>query len=76
LLRAEGFTEIRFVEDDRPEATNADMLVRLDEVDFARGFVPEYIVALESGQPITIMAGLTLGASSCSQSIPYTASRT
>jgi NitT/TauT family transport system substrate-binding protein len=61
LLRAEGFSEIRLVEDDRPEVTNADMLGRLDEVDFARDFAPDYVHALESGQPITILAGLHLG---------------
>ena len=61
LLRAEGFSEVRFVQDDSPEHTSADMLVRLDEADFARDFDPGYILALDSGQPITILAGLHLG---------------
>jgi NitT/TauT family transport system substrate-binding protein len=60
LLRAEGFSTVRLVEDDRVEVHPADMLTQLDEADFARGFAPGYILAMESGRPITILAGLHL----------------
>jgi NitT/TauT family transport system substrate-binding protein len=47
LLRAEGFTDIRYVE--------------ITEVDFGRGFVPGLIMAMEAGAPITTLAGLHIG---------------
>jgi NitT/TauT family transport system substrate-binding protein len=69
LLRAEGFTDIRYVdmtdahvrraEAARSEAVG-DMLAH-GEVDFGRTFVPGLIMAMEAGAPITILAGLHIG---------------
>jgi NitT/TauT family transport system substrate-binding protein len=61
LLRNEGFTDIRLVEDDRVEITNTDMLTRLNEADFARSFAPEYVRAMDQDQPIMVLAGLHSG---------------
>jgi NitT/TauT family transport system substrate-binding protein len=69
LLRAEGFTDIRYV--DMTEAhvrrgetarsgAIGDMLAH-GEVDFARAFSPPLIMAMEAGVPITLLAGLHLG---------------
>jgi NitT/TauT family transport system substrate-binding protein len=69
LLRAEGFTDIRYVELTethvrRAEAANVssidDMIVS-GEVDFTRDFVPSHVASLDAGLPITILAGLHAG---------------
>jgi NitT/TauT family transport system substrate-binding protein len=69
LLRAEGFTDIRYVELTEAHVRRAvagnfspidDMIVSGD-LDFARDFVPSHIASLEAGLPITILAGLHSG---------------
>ena len=59
LLRAEGFTDIRYVEmvagHDRMEA-----LARA-EMDFAVGFAVRHVNAMDAGLPITVLAGLHAG---------------
>ena len=59
LLRAEGFTDIRYVEmvagHDRMEA-----LARA-EMDFAVGFAVRHVNAIDAGLPITVLAGLHAG---------------
>lgn len=69
LLRAEGFSDIRYVDYtearyQRAEAANtivlADMITR-GEVDFGRTFTPALIVAIDAGAPITLLAGLHAG---------------
>jgi NitT/TauT family transport system substrate-binding protein len=69
LLRAEGFTDIRYVDltearirraDAAKSGLTADMIAH-DEVDFARDFAPSHVLAMNAGAPITILAGLHLG---------------
>src|SRR5690242_14948205 len=69
LLRAEGFTDIRFVDlteahvrraDTARSGTIGDMLAH-GEVDFGRAFSPSLIMTMEAGAPITLLAGLHLG---------------
>ena len=69
LLRAEGFTDIRYVDVTlehvrRAEAANvgvlSDMISR-GEVDFARDFAPSHLLTLNAGAPVIILAGLHLG---------------
>jgi NitT/TauT family transport system substrate-binding protein len=69
LLRAEGFTDIRYVEVTEAhvraaEAANismSDQLIASGEVDFARDFIPSHMASMEAGVPITILAGLHSG---------------
>jgi NitT/TauT family transport system substrate-binding protein len=58
LLRAEGFTDIRFV--DTPLETMAPHLGR-GEIDFASAFSPQYLVAIDAGAAITIVGGEHVG---------------
>jgi NitT/TauT family transport system substrate-binding protein len=69
LLRAEGFSNIRYVDVtearvQRAEAAKsalaADMIAH-DEVDLGRDFAPSHILGMEAESPITILAGLHLG---------------
>jgi NitT/TauT family transport system substrate-binding protein len=69
LLRAEGFTDIRYVNLTpehvrRAEAANTGLLSDLiarGEVDFARAFAPDHLLTLDAGAPITILGGLHVG---------------
>jgi NitT/TauT family transport system substrate-binding protein len=69
LLRAEGFTDIRYV--DLTEAhlrranaanlsPNSDMIVH-GEVDFAREFAANLLLTMNAGGPVTVLSGLHLG---------------
>jgi NitT/TauT family transport system substrate-binding protein len=69
LLRAEGFTDIRYVDLTpelirRAEAANmgglSGMIAR-GEVDFSRAFAPDHLWTLDAGGPVTILAGLHAG---------------
>jgi NitT/TauT family transport system substrate-binding protein len=69
LLRAEGFTDIRYVELTeahlrRADAAKSDWLgdmIAHGEVDFGRDFAPSVVLEMNAGAPITILAGLHLG---------------
>jgi NitT/TauT family transport system substrate-binding protein len=69
LLRAEGFTDIRYVEATeailiRAQAGEQGIVANMiaqGEVDFARDFAPSHIRGIDSGAPITILTGLHLG---------------
>jgi NitT/TauT family transport system substrate-binding protein len=69
LLRAEGFTDIRYVEVTEAhmraaEAANVgtnEYIIASGEADFARDFTPSHIASVEAGLPITILAGLHSG---------------
>jgi NitT/TauT family transport system substrate-binding protein len=58
LLRAEGFTNIQFV--DVPIEGLAAQLAR-GAVDITSAFSPTYLTALDAGQPITIIGGQHIG---------------
>jgi NitT/TauT family transport system substrate-binding protein len=69
LLRAEGFTDIRYVDVTEAHVRRADaarsealsdMMAR-DEVDFGRTFVPGFVLGMNAGAPVTVLSGLHLG---------------
>jgi hypothetical protein len=69
LLRAEGFTDIRYVDATeahirRAEAANSSVIpdmIAHGEVDFGRAFAPSLVLGMNAGAPITILSGLHLG---------------
>ena len=69
LLRAEGFTDIRYIDltSERIRRAEADNMGGLSgmiargEVDFSRAFAPDHLVTLDAGGPVTILAGLHVG---------------
>jgi NitT/TauT family transport system substrate-binding protein len=66
LLRAEGFTDIRYVGVTEayvrsfPTAPIPTMLAR-GEVDFARDFAASHLLVMDAGAPITLLTGLHSG---------------
>ena len=58
LLRAEGFTDVRYVT--VPLPADVEALAR-GEVDFSIHFSPEFIIPVDVGKPITIIGGLHVG---------------
>src|SRR5215831_5455974 len=59
LLRAEGFTDIGYVATD-PGIPAALSLAR-GEVDFTANYAPTFIIAIDAGEPITIVGGEHIG---------------
>jgi NitT/TauT family transport system substrate-binding protein len=58
LLRAEGFTDIRYV--DTPPAAIGETIGR-GEVDFSTAFAMDPIQAIDGGAPIVVLAGVHVG---------------
>src|SRR5713226_6234199 len=58
LLRAEGFTDVQFVEGTIGKI--ATQLAR-GEVDFTSAFSPTFLMAIDAGEPIMIVAGEHIG---------------
>jgi NitT/TauT family transport system substrate-binding protein len=58
LLRAEGFTDIRYVDIAPPHISQS--IVR-GEVDFGLSFPVFFLPAIDSGVPITVLAGVHVG---------------
>jgi NitT/TauT family transport system substrate-binding protein len=58
LLRAEGFTDIRYIE--IPTVTNEEALAS-GRVDFAPSYAPLLIPKIEAGVPVTVLAGVMVG---------------
>ena len=58
LLRAEGFTDIRYPE--IPAATQFAALGR-GEIDFSGGFALSHVKAIDAGAPIVVLAGVHVG---------------
>jgi len=58
MLRAEGFTDIRYVET-TPPAISEDL--GQGRVDFAANLVPSHIAAIDAGAAITIIGGVHAG---------------
>jgi NitT/TauT family transport system substrate-binding protein len=58
LLRAEGFADVQYVV--RPPAILSSAIGR-GEVDFSMHFSPPSILAIDAGDPITIVAGVHIG---------------
>jgi NitT/TauT family transport system substrate-binding protein len=69
LLRAEGFTEIRYVDLTEAHIRRADAaksgylpdMFAHGEVDFGRSFAPSLVVGMNAGAPVTVLSGLHLG---------------
>jgi NitT/TauT family transport system substrate-binding protein len=69
LLRAEGFTDIRYVDITPALIRRADAaksgivpdMIAHGEVDFGRDFAPDQILGMNAGAPITILSGLHVG---------------
>ena len=59
LLRAEGFTDIRYVF--VSQSTDRVKAIARGEVDFSAGFVAPLIVAVASGEPVIGLAGIHVG---------------
>jgi len=59
LLRAEGFTDIRYVATDAGIPA-AQSLAR-GEVDFTANYAPTFIIPIDAGEPITIVGGEHIG---------------
>src|SRR6266852_5082735 len=59
LLRAEGFTDIRYVATD----TGVPLALSLarGEVDFTANYAPALIIPIDAGEPITIVGGEHIG---------------
>jgi NitT/TauT family transport system substrate-binding protein len=59
LLRAEGFTDVRYIE----VASDADSVAALvrGEVDFAPNYAAQFIAAVDAGQPVAMLAGVHIG---------------
>ena len=58
LLRAEGFTDIRYVEVVKGFPNDA---IRRGEIDFISGFAIQQLKALDAGVPLIVLAGLHAG---------------
>jgi NitT/TauT family transport system substrate-binding protein len=69
LLRAEGFTDIRYIDQTEAHLRRADAaksgavadMIAHGEVDFGRDFAPAHLMAMDGGAPITILSGLHVG---------------
>jgi len=59
LLRAEGFTDIRYVSTDAGVA--AALSLARGEVDFTANYAPAFIVPIDAGEPITMVGGEHIG---------------
>ena len=57
LLRAEGFTEIRYIE----EAPGATELLARGKIDFDTNYASNFVRAIDAGEPITLLAGVHVG---------------
>ena len=69
LLRAEGFTDIRYVDETEERVRRADAaksggiadMIAHGEVDFGRDFAPSLALGMNAGAPVTVLSGLHLG---------------
>jgi NitT/TauT family transport system substrate-binding protein len=69
LLRAEGFTNIQYVDVTeaclrRADAAKMDVVSNMiahGDVDFGRRFAPSLVMGMSAGAPLTILSGLHLG---------------
>jgi NitT/TauT family transport system substrate-binding protein len=59
LLRAEGFTEVRYVTT-QAGVENAQKMAR-GEIDFSMNFVAPLLLPIDAGEPVTVLAGVHPG---------------
>ena len=74
LLRAEGFTDVRYVA--AGPGIGTSQKIASGEVDFSLNFAAPLVIPIAAGDPITVLAGVHSGASSCSRRSASAASRT
>src|SRR5262245_9241818 len=60
LLRAEGFTDVRYVEVQVPGAGTSKSIAS-GEVDFSLNFAASLVVAMDHADPITVVGGVHVG---------------
>jgi NitT/TauT family transport system substrate-binding protein len=58
LLRAEGFTDIQYVEIPIPEISQT---IGSGKADLGLGYISGFLVSIDRGQPITMVAGVMVG---------------
>jgi len=58
LLRAEGFTEIRYI--NIPGATTSEAIAQ-GEVDLSMGYASYFVAAIDAGKPVVLLAGIHVG---------------
>jgi NitT/TauT family transport system substrate-binding protein len=58
MLGAEGFTDIRYIDASPPGATER---VARGTVDFQTNYTPNFITAIDRGEPITVLTGVMVG---------------
>jgi NitT/TauT family transport system substrate-binding protein len=58
LLRAEGFTEVRYVE---TAAADTSAAIAASKVDFSMAHASYWIPALDAGEPVILLAGIHVG---------------
>ena len=58
LLRAEGFTEVRYVAD---EAGRHSEIMARGELDFSLNFAAPLVLSIDAGDPVTVVAGVHSG---------------
>src|SRR5436190_2022076 len=58
LLRAEGFTDIRYVDMAAPDVPEA---VARGKVDFSLAYASQYVMTIAAGEPVTLLAGVMVG---------------
>src|SRR5271169_7127208 len=59
LLRAEGFTEIRYIEGTSSAEINETVIS--GKVDFNTHFAPQWVSVIDAGGPITVLSGVHVG---------------
>ena len=59
LLRAEGFTDIRYVEGVSTAEINP--AVASGKVDFNTHFAPQWVSVIDGGEPVTVLSGVHVG---------------
>jgi NitT/TauT family transport system substrate-binding protein len=58
LLRAEGFTDIRYLDTLAPEVPTA---VARGRVDFSLAYASQFVATIDAGEPVTLLAGVMVG---------------
>ena len=59
MLRAEGFTDVRYVQGDT--SVDHSVWIANNEMDFSVNYVPIHVASIEAGVPIRVLAGLHSG---------------
>ncbi len=59
LLRAEGFTDVRYVEAD--SKVDQSVWIARGETDFSVNYVPRHVASIDTGVPIKVLTGLHSG---------------